>query len=119
MEIAVDTVRYIIDKARGLVLDERERDEDEDDDASAFESSDEVDELKEFIDNLDSSEQAELVALAWIGQGTFTSEDWEEAFDSALEEHARDGADYLLTFPLLADYLEGGLDEMGVADEEE
>ncbi len=119
MEIAVDTVRYIIDKARALVLDERERDEDDDDEASAFTSSDEVDELKEFIETLEASEQAELVALAWIGQGTFTGEDWDEALDSALEEHPRGSADYLLTFPLLADYLEGGLDEMGIAADED
>jgi hypothetical protein len=119
MDIAVDTVRYIIDKARELVLDERERDDDDDDDSPAFASSDEVDELREFIETLEDHEQAELVALAWIGQGTFTGEDWDEALDSAVEEHPRGVADYLLTFPLLADDLESGLEEMGMTGDED
>ncbi len=119
MELAVDTVRYIIDKARELVLDERDGDADDDDESSAFESSDEADELKAFIDTLDQNEQAELVALAWIGQGTFTNEDWDEAFDSALEEHPKAAAEYLLTFALLADDLEAGIEEMGLASDED
>jgi hypothetical protein len=120
MELAVDTVTFIIDKARELVIDEREADDDEDEESSAFASSAEQDELKEFIDTLDESEQAELVALAWIGQGTFTAEDWDEAVESALEEHHKAAADYLLTLALLADDLENGLGELGIsADEDE
>jgi hypothetical protein len=118
MEIAVDTVSFVIEKARELVIDEREAEDDEDE-VSAFASSPEKDELKEFIDTLDETEQAELVALAWIGQGTFTAEDWDEAVDAALEEHHKAAADYLLTQSLLADDLENGLAEMGISTDED
>ena len=48
MDIALDTVCFVIGKARELVIDEdRGRDEDDDEDASAFASSPEVDELRE------------------------------------------------------------------------
>ena len=120
MEIAADTIRFVIDKARGLTLDAADlNDEDEGDDTPAFAISPEQDEIKEFIGTLDSMEQAELIALVWIGQGTFTSEDWDEAVDAALEEHNEDAADYLLTFPLLADDLEAGLTEMGLSSDED
>ncbi|TAK99201.1 MAG: DUF3775 domain-containing protein [Rhodospirillaceae bacterium] len=118
MDIAVDTVCFIIGKARELVIDERETDDD-DDDAPAFASSPEQDELKEFIDTLDESEQAELVALAWIGQGTFTDEDWDEAVETALEEHPKAAAEYLLSLPLLVDDLEAGLEELGLSCDDE
>ena len=119
MDVAVDTVCFIIGKARELVIDERETDGDDDDDAPAFASSPEQDELKEFIDTLDESEQAELVALAWIGQGTFTAEDWDEAVETALEEHPKAAADYLLSLPLLVDDLESGLEELGLSCDDE
>jgi hypothetical protein len=62
---------------------------------------------------------AELVALAWIGHGTFTGEDWDEAVESAMEEHPKGAAEYLLTLPLLAEDLEGGLSELGIEVEDE
>jgi len=90
MEIALDTVCFVIAKARELVIDEdREIDEDDEDESLAFTSSPEVDELREFIENLNDDEQSELIAIAWIGHGTFTAEDWDEAVDSALEEHPK------------------------------
>jgi len=119
MDIAVDTVCFIIGKARELVIDPRDRGDDDDDDAPAFASSPEQDELREFIDTLDEQEQAELVALAWIGQGTFTEEDWDEAIDAALEEHPKAAADYLLSLQLLADDLEAGLDAFDLSCDDE
>ena len=67
---------------------------------AAFASSPEVDELREFIESLNEDEQADLVALAWLGHGTFTADDWDEAVDSAHEEHPKGAADYLLSLPL-------------------
>lgn len=116
MEIALDTVCFVISKARELVIEERDADDDDDDEEiAAFASSPEVDELKEFIDTLDDNEQAELIALAWIGQGTFTEEDWDEAVESALEDHPKGAADYLLSLALLADDLESGLSAFGLS----
>jgi len=119
MEIALDTVCFVIGKARELVIEEGHGDDDDDDEASAFASSPEVDELREFIETMDESEQAELIALAWIGQGTFTEEDWDEAVDSALADHPKGAADYLLSLALLADDLEGGLDAFGLSCDDE
>ena len=119
MDIALDTVCFVIGKARELVIEERDQDDDEDEEASAFASSPEVDDLREYIEALGEDEQAELVALAWIGHGTFTGEDWDEAVESALEEHPKGAADYLLTLPLLAEDLEGGLSELGLECEDE
>ena len=124
MEVALDTVCFVIGKARELVIDE-DRDVDEDEgegegeEGSAFASSPEVDELREFIDSLTEAAQAEKVAIAWIGHGTFTAEDWDEAVESALEEHPKAAADYLLTLPLLAEDLASGLGDLGLECEDE
>ena len=50
-----------------------------------------------------------LVALAWLGRGTYTKDEWREAIDTARSEHSRRTAEYLLGLPLLGDYLEDGL----------
>ena len=56
----------------------------------------------------------------WRGSATaFTGEDWEEAVESAREEHPKGAADYLLTLPLMAEDLEGGLAELGLECEDE
>lgn len=68
-------------------------------------------ELVEFIDAMDEDEQAELVALAWVGRGDFSAEEWDAAVVQAKERHKGPTAAYLLGIPLLASYLEAGLDE--------
>jgi hypothetical protein len=75
----------------------------EDEENSAVEE-----ELRTMIDDLNDDEQNELVALAWIGRGTFDASEWDEAVETASEEIA-DAADYLLELPLLGSYLEAGL----------
>ena len=72
-----------------------------------------VRELKAFIRALDEDEQAWLVALAWIGRGTFDAKDWMEALRQAREQHNARTAEYLLGLPLLGDYLEEGLAAFG------
>jgi hypothetical protein len=49
------------------------------------------------------------VALAWLGRGTYDLDEWKEAVATARTEHSRRTAEYLLTLPLLGDYLEDGL----------
>ena len=66
-------------------------------------------ELKTFIDELNDDEQAELVALAWIGRGDFTAEEWKEALAEARARKTGPTSEYLLGMPLLADYLEEGM----------
>jgi hypothetical protein len=40
-------------------------------------------ELRAFIDRLNEDEAAELVAMFWIGRGSFEAEDWAEALATA------------------------------------
>ena len=132
MEIAVDTVCYVINRARELMADldpiedepgrasaDDTLDEPPEDGTSPYQENPAYDELKEFIDTLNDDEQMELIALTWIGRGTYTSEDWDEAVDVAREEHPRKAGKYLLGQPLLADELEEGLSEMGLTCEDE
>lgn len=71
-------------------------------------------ELRAFIEGLNEDEQAELVAVAWIGRGTYEPEEIQEAIQTALEEASTPTADYLLGIPLLADYLDDGLEKLGI-----
>ncbi|WP_135506523.1 DUF3775 domain-containing protein [Roseovarius aestuariivivens] len=72
-------------------------------------------ELRAFIDRLSEDEQASLVALMWIGRGSFDAEDFEEAKATAAEEATTPTADYLLGTPHLSDHLENGLDALGIS----
>lgn len=78
-------------------------------------------ELRAFIDALNDEEKANLVALTWIGRETYDPEDWEEAVATARAEASTPTADYLLGTPLFSDYLEDGLEKLGISptDEEE
>jgi hypothetical protein len=71
------------------------------------------DELAAFIQTLNVDEQCELVALAWIGRGSFTKEEWREALAEARHAHNARTAEYLMGLPLLGDYLADGLAEFG------
>ena len=69
-------------------------------------------ELVEFIDTLNLDEQIELVALAWLGRGTFDRTEWEEALREARDGHTNHTGDYLVGIPLLGTYLEEGLSQL-------
>ena len=79
-------------------------------------------ELRAFIDRLTDEEQASLVAVMWIGRGSFEPEELEEAKRTANEEATTPCANYLLGTPHLSDHLENGLDALGLSasdDEDE
>lgn len=66
-----------------------------------------------FIDALNEDEQVSLVAITWIGRGTFEAEELEEAIETARDEAVNKTSEYLLGMPLLSDYLEEGLEKLG------
>ena len=72
-----------------------------------------VEELTDFIGSLNETEQIDLVALAWLGRGTH--DDWESAYRDAKDAHNERTAAYLLGIPLLGDYLEEGLAQLGLS----
>ena len=76
------------------------------------------DELTSSIRELNRDEQIELVALTWLGRGSFTTEQWADAVSEARDAHNDRTAEYLTGIPLLGDYLEEGLSAMGYSCEE-
>jgi hypothetical protein len=76
-------------------------------------------EVAEMIADLNVDEQAALVALTWVGRGTYEPEDFAEAVATAQQERINATEDYLLGIPLLSDYLEEGLERMGFSAEAE
>lgn len=72
-------------------------------------------EFDAFVDRLAEEEQADLVALMWVGRGSFEPEEFDEAVATALAEATVPTADYLKGSPHLADHLENGLDALGIS----
>lgn len=70
-------------------------------------------ELKTTIEDLEPDQQVQLVALMWLGRGTFSTEEWEDALQEAGDSWNKNTANYLIGTPLLANYLEEGLAQLG------
>jgi len=144
-EISLESVCHIIAQSRALALggevdgEEHEPDlhghEDvlhgdvEDDDFlndedlggetdDAPESSDEHDALLDFIDGLNEDEQIELVVISWIGRGTYMIDEWDDAIETARNEHSENTGEYLLGQPRIPDHLEEGLSLLGFSCEQ-
>lgn len=122
LAIASDKVCFVIVKARQFDVKEGNADPDSgsnpiDDgmtDVLEHKPDDPVyGELVAFIGGLDLDEQLNLVALAWLGRGTYDKSEWPEALKTARDEHNNRTAQYLLGLPLLGDYLEEGLSQFG------
>ena len=77
-----------------------------------------ADELKQAIDDLNEEEQINLVALAWLGRGDYTKDDWAEILREAQDARSDHTADYLMGIPVLGDYLEEALSQLGYSCEE-
>jgi len=75
-------------------------------------------ELVAFINALSEEEQADLVALLWLGRGDGTLDEWNDLRDEAQRQHNNRTAAYLLGEPLLSDHLEEGLSQFGLSCED-
>ncbi len=75
------------------------------------------DELIDFIAALNEDEQINLVALTWLGRGDFTADEWDTAVSTAREARSDHTGPYLLGIPLLGDYLDEGLAQLGYSFE--
>jgi hypothetical protein len=128
LNLPLDKVSFIILKAREYDVKESDTDPDEgsnaiDDgqtDVLADGHEDPVrEELLGAIRSLNDDERLRLVALAWLGRGTYSKDEWREAVETARTEHSRRTAEYLLSLPLLGDYLEDGLAQFdeGIVDD--
>jgi hypothetical protein len=123
-ELGINTAKVCHVVAKARVFDAKEEDSDPDSGSNAADDGmtdileDTADdatyqELIEFMRSLDEEEQITLVALAWVGRGTYDRSEWQEALREARSQHNKRTPEYLTGLPLLGDYLEEGLAAFG------
>jgi len=125
LALSPNTVAWIILKSRELDLKDAPFEEGEDmlddallpaveDDEDAEMSEDPLAlELTSWIDDMNDAQQAELVALYWLGRGDGDPEDFADLTQQARESRVNKTSAYLLGAPMLPDYLEEGLEALG------
>jgi Protein of unknown function (DUF3775) len=124
LEISPAKVGFVIVKSREIAAkvaawdDGATSDHDAESILESFSDDATQDELMGFIRDLNEDEQASLVALAWIGRGSFGPEELDEALATARAERTNRTDEYLLGMPLLPDYLEEALDRLGYSVED-
>ncbi len=72
------------------------------------------DELTSWISDLTDSQKAELVAIFWLGRDDGDASDFAGLLEEARSQQGKSTARYLLGSPLLGDYLEEGLERLGI-----
>jgi hypothetical protein len=127
LSVKPETVCYIIVKAREFDVKDVVTDPDEGSNAaddsmiSVLEDHPDdpvLEELTSVISDLSEDEQIDLVALAWLGRDDNTVDDWATLRQEAARAHVSHGThttSYLLGMPLLGDYLEEGLSQLGIS----
>ena len=127
LEISTEKVCFTIIKARAFDVKDAVTDPDPGSNASddamyaVLEShrDDPVEEeLTSFISSLTVDEQIDLVTLAWLGRDDYDRGDWDDLREQATDAHNERTAQYLLGMPMLADYLEEGLSQLGLSCDE-
>lgn len=131
LTIAPETVRLIIEKTRAVSAavnedydDGAEHEVELDDQARATHHHDGLaeeetedltaQELRQIVRELNVDEAAELIALTWIGRGDYEAAEFADAVAEARQRDYRP-ARYLLGMPMLGDWLEEGLEAIGVS----
>ena len=122
MDLNPDTVYFIIDKAQEFHVKEQVTIPEEplspSDDWARQVLADHADDpvLQEIIlaiDDLEPDQQVTLVALMWVGRGDFSADEWDKAIENAQDSWNERSAQYLIGTPLVADYLNMGMEELG------
>lgn len=120
LTIPLSTVAWIILKAREFDVKEGSTDNESDgsdNPMSVLEDREDdpaQDELTNWISDLNVQEQAELVALFWLGRDDGDADDYSDLLAQAQGQQGTGTARYLLGSPLLGDYLEEGLEKLGI-----
>lgn len=134
LTIVPDTVRLIVEKSRmvsaavnedyddgaehEVELDDNARDTHHHDGLAEEETEDQTErELRRILRELNVDEAAELIALVWIGRGDYEAAEFAEAVSEAKQRNYRP-VRYLTGMPMLGDWLEEGLQAIGVSAEE-
>ena len=115
----LETICRLIIRARqleaqvpGIETDDETDPSDSDDEFAVLE--DEADETTEeemfaLLDDLGDDQVEEILALAWVGRGTYDPTEWDDALEAARDPDAEEPIDQLLDMPTLAGYLDAGL----------
>ena len=120
LTIPIDTVGWIIVKAREFEVKEEDSPDDAGDDSNPMSALQNRDgdatesELISWIEDLTDTEQAELVALFWMGRGDGDPSDFAELVEQARSARVGKTSRYLLGEPLLPDYLEEALEALEI-----
>lgn len=119
LNVALDTVCRLIVRARELEAQvpaiETEEDidpADSDDPLAVIEDEVDIsveDEIRSLIEDMADDEAAEVLALAWIGSGTYDATEWDDALEEAGDPDAEPAVDQLMEMPMLSAYLEAGM----------
>jgi hypothetical protein len=119
LTVSLDTLCRLIVRARELEAqvpaienDDEDDPTDSDDPLAALEdeANEAVeDEVRTLLEDLPEDEAAEVLALAWVGRGTYDASEWGEALEAANEDGNDAVIDQLLDMPMLAGYLDAGL----------
>ena len=121
MELAtpLETICRLIVRAReneaqvpGVQTDEDKDPTDSDDEFAVLE--DDANEAVEeemfaLLDDLGEDQVQEILALTWVGRGTYDPSEWDEALEAAADPDAEEPVDQLMDMPTLAAYLDAGL----------
>lgn len=120
LRVRLETLCYIIAKAREIQAKEQvvfpDTSSDSGDDWAMQVLADHagdmsLQEVDASVADLSPEQQAELVALMWLGRGDYALEEWEEARAEALAQYLDNGhtTKYLMGHPMVSDHLEEGL----------
>ena len=119
LSVSLEVVCRLIVRAReleaqvpGIETDDEEDPQDTDDGLAVIE--DEANEAVEaeisaLLDDQADDQIAEILALAWVGRGTYDASEWDEALEEANDPGGETPTDQLLEMPMLAAYLDAGL----------
>ena len=123
LSIPTDTLAELIVRTRGV--QSREDETDPDSGSNAIDDND-IDALQDTpgdltrqevmiaIRDFDQRQQAELVALMWLGRGDSEPEEWQQTVALAQERRDEPTEKYLLGQPLVADFWAEGLEKLGI-----
>ncbi|MCE2509367.1 MAG: DUF3775 domain-containing protein [Alphaproteobacteria bacterium] len=125
--ISPEKVCYIIVKARefdvkvapgGLDTGDNPSDNDDLEILEDYADDPTFQELVSALENLNEDELIEVLGLMWLGREDYTAEDWPEVLEEAGDAHDDKLVAYLIGTPLLGDYLEEGLSQLGYSCED-
>ena len=124
LSLDADYLRRLIVKVRSFMgkedtdlPDEASNPTDDDMPSAVLQDEDEDlsrEEVVEEIRGLEPRQQAELVALMWLGRDEGDPEDFEDFVNQALERREVATEDYLLDHPLVAEHWLEGMDRLGL-----